>query len=158
MIHRHLDYPAATPLSALGRAAIDDVLENGGLEEWAPLAEAIAADPAGALATTVLDLCEAHPMYGTSSLWQDWITRLRRQAAPRPTSLAGLRLRRGLRQADVAAQMGASQPDVSKIESRHDLRVSTLRAYVAATGGLLECRAVYGEESVDLSLGATERH
>jgi len=60
---------------------------------------------------------------------------------------------------DVAAGLGASQPDISKIESRHDLRLSTLRAYVAATGGLLECRAIYPDgEVAEIVLPSNVRH
>lgn len=77
MRYRHLDYPPGTPVEALGRAAIDDLLDRGDLRDWAPLARAIARDPRGELADTVLHLCAAHPMYGTSVLWSSWIGRLR---------------------------------------------------------------------------------
>lgn len=151
MIHRHLDYDPTTPVVERGRAAIDDLLDRGDLDDWSPLATAVAADPGGPLAQAVLDICEAHPMYGTSRLWPAWITGLRLGGRPgRGASLAELRVRRGLRQVDVAARLGSSQPDVSKTESRGDLRLSTLRAYVAATGGRLECRAVYPDGEVQL--------
>jgi hypothetical protein len=38
----------------------------------------------------------------------------------------------------VASRLGATQPEVSKIEHRDDLLVSTLRAFVAALGADLE--------------------
>lgn len=77
MRHRHLDYPPDAPVETLGRAAIDDLLDRGDLRDWAPLARAIARDPHGQLADTVLQLCAAHRMYGTSRLWTSWIVRLR---------------------------------------------------------------------------------
>ncbi|MGI9032536.1 MAG: hypothetical protein ACR2HY_02410 [Acidimicrobiales bacterium] len=77
MIHRHLDYDQAIPLVERGRAALDDALDRGDLDEWAPLARSILADPNGPLAHAVADICDAHPMYGTSALWRGWITSLR---------------------------------------------------------------------------------
>lgn len=156
MIHRHLDYDQHDPVLERGRAALDDVLDGGDLDEWAPLAEAVAADPHGPLASRILDLCRAHPMYGTSELWPRWIARLRTSPGSGPAvglSLGELRVRRGLRQVDVAARLGASQPDISKTEARSDIRLSTLAAYVAATGGRLVCRAVYADDDVELGLG-----
>lgn len=153
MEHRHLDYPPGTPVDELGAAALDDLLDRGDFSDWAPLVRAIAADPHGRLASTVVALCESHPMYGTSELWRTWIGRLRAQSLQRPpqgASLAALRRRRGLTQAVIAARLGISQSDVSKIERRRDMRLSTLRAAVAATGGRLRLVADYPDESVDL--------
>jgi hypothetical protein len=73
MIHRHLDHPKGAPPAQLGPAAIDDLLERGDLEDWAPLARAVADEPWGPLSDTILRLCAAHPMYGTSRLWQGYV-------------------------------------------------------------------------------------
>ena len=149
MRFRHLDYAADTPVQELGPAALDALLERGDLEAWGPLARAVRADPHGALADTVLRLCDAHPMYGTSTLWRTWIGRLRGQRAERPTaaaSLAEVRQRRGLTQQQVAVRMGRSQSDVSKLERRADVRLSTLRSYVAATGARLRIAVRYDDE------------
>ena len=160
MIHRHLDYPPGTPVEELGPAALDDLLERGDLADWAPLAAAVRADPHGPLADTVLRLCAAHPMYGTSRLWSGWIDslrRARREAAPAAgTGLVELRRRRGLTQAAVGRRLGATQSDVSKLERRGDLRVSTLRAYVEATGGRLDLVATYPDETVEIALRRPE--
>lgn len=51
--------------------------------------------------------------------------------------LAELREQLELRQADVAARMQIAQPQVSRLERREDLYLSTLRTYVAALGGEL---------------------
>jgi hypothetical protein len=156
VIHRHLDYPAGTPVYELGPAALDDLLERGDLTDWAPLAGAVRADPHGPLADTVLRLCAAHPMYGTSRLWSNWIDSLRRgrrDAAPADgISLVELRRRRGLTQAALGRRLGAAQSDVSKLERRGDLRLSTLRAYVEATGGRLRLIATYPDETVEIGL------
>ncbi|MBI4729760.1 MAG: XRE family transcriptional regulator [Acidobacteria bacterium] len=150
MEHRHLDYPPDTAPAGLGAAALDDLLDRGDLAAWAPLAAAVRRDPAGPLAAEVLRLCDAHPMYGTSILWTAWIERLRAPDAGDRT-LGDLRRDRGLTQEAISERLGISQSDVSKIERRSDVRLSTLRAYVAATGGKLELRAVYPEGSRRLS-------
>lgn len=143
MRHRHLSYPTGTHVSDLGPAAIDDLLDRGDLASWQPLARDIARDPWGKAADTVLRLCDAHPMYGTSSLWRTWIARRRTAARastqpPARSALADARLRAGLTQQQVAARLGISQADVSKLERRSDVRVSTLQAYARAIGATLE--------------------
>lgn len=137
MIHRHLAYPEDAAVTALGDAALDDLLDRGDLRDWQPLAKAIAADPFGALADRVLRLCDANPRYGTSPLWRGWIAhrRARRLPAPSPTlALGDLRRQVGLSQAALAARIGMSQSDLSKAERRSDWRVSTLEAIVEGLG------------------------
>ena len=153
MIHRHLDYPADTPVDELGAAAIDDLLDRGDLDDWAPLVRSIAARPYGKLAETVLSLCVAHPMYGTSRLWTDWIESLRaRTPRVRATGLASLRRRRGLTQEEVAERMKTTQGRVSKLERNRDPKLSALRAYVVATEGELQLLAVFpGQPPVELA-------
>jgi hypothetical protein len=80
MIHRHLDNDVG-PIEEWGLAALDDLLERGDLGDWRPLARAIAADPFGPLAERILKLCDAHPIYGTSAAWRNWIAH-RRAMAP----------------------------------------------------------------------------
>jgi len=137
MRFRHLDYPAGTAITDLGPAALDALLERGDLEAWQPLLEAIADDPWGPTAETVLRLCDAHPMYGTSNLWRGWIERRRHTSGPGSTTLAEARARAGLTQAQVAERLGIGQSDVSKLERRTDVRLSTLRAYARAIGARL---------------------
>ena len=153
MRFRHLDYPRGTPVEELGPAAIEALLERGDLGDWRPLAAAIRADPNGPLAERVLRLCEIRPMYGTSTLWRAWIERLRQgpdRAAAR--SPAELRRRRGLTQQEVGRRMGISQSDVSKLERRPDLRLSTLRGFVEATGGQLVLGVRYPDERDEIRL------
>jgi len=137
MRFRHLDYTPPTPVTQLGPAAIDALLDRGDLDDWAPLLRAVAADPWGPTAETVMRLCDAHPMYGTSNLWRAWIARRREEEEERGESLADARLRAGLTQTEVGRRMNISQSDVSTLERRSDVRVSTLRAYARALGGQL---------------------
>ena len=58
-------------------------------------------------------------------------------------ALADLREARGVTQAELAGALGVSQPNISKLEGKGDIRLSTLGGYVAALGGRLEVRAVF---------------
>jgi predicted transcriptional regulator len=66
-------------------------------------------------------------------------------------ALAELREARGMSQAGVAGELGTSRPNVSRIESEVDVRLSTLERYVEALGGRLEIHAVFDDEAVKLS-------
>lgn len=138
MRFRHLDYSSETPVAALGPAAIDALLERGDIEAWTPLLRSVEEDPWGATADTVLRLCEAHPMYGTSTLWRTWIERRRGRPGRGGTTLAEARRRAGLTQTEVAERLGIGQSDVSKLERRSDVLLSTLRAYAEAIEARLE--------------------
>lgn len=152
-MHRHLEVAPGTPPAKLPAAAVADLLERGDLDDWRPLARAIAREPEGILARRVLALAGACPMYGTSPLWRAWIEHRRDLAEgargprhaphpaarprPRPLSLAALRRSRGLTQVGLAARMHISQSDLSKLEHRRDLRLSTLQALARALGARL---------------------
>jgi hypothetical protein len=139
MIHRHLDYGDDVPLEERGLMALDDVLDRGDLHDWRPVARAIAADPWGRMARDVLHLCDAHPMYGTSALWKAYIAS-RRAAAPLAT-LATLRTAAGLTQGELGRRLDMTQSEVSRLERRPDVRLSTLRTVIAALGGRLRIHA-----------------
>lgn len=67
-------------------------------------------------------------------------------------ALDELRQTRQLSQASVAALLDAAQSEVSRIENRRDLLVSTLMRYVKALGGELELIVHFpGGESVRIS-------
>jgi DNA-binding Xre family transcriptional regulator len=51
--------------------------------------------------------------------------------------LGELRQQANMTQAELAAAMGISQPNVSKLEGEDDMRISTLRRIVEALGGKL---------------------
>ncbi len=152
MDHRHLDIDPATPVTELGLAALDDLLERGDLDDWQPLLAEVGRDPEGVLADRILHLVERHSMGGTSGLWRSWIEGLR--AAPREqhvgARLKALRQGRGLTQQQVAERLGMTQPEVSRLERRSDARWSLVRAYVRAVGGELETTARFGDETFAL--------
>ena len=58
-------------------------------------------------------------------------------------ALADLRESLGMTQAQLAALLEVSQPNVSKLEHKGDVYLSTLSSYVAALGGKLELKAVF---------------
>lgn len=155
LTHRHLNIAAGTPVDQLPLDALDDVLEQGDLEDWLGLAIDIRDNPDGPVAQRILKLCQAHDMYGTSRLWPAFIESLRPDGEEQgaPLRLAELRHRTGRTQADVAETLGISQSDVSKLERRSDLRVSTLRRYVAAIGGELEVAGRFGDELMVVDWG-----
>ena len=156
MNHRHLDVVSGTPPEAQPLAAIVDILQRGDLEEWRPIAQAIRRDPMGEFAGKVLHLLDAYPMYGTSSLWRSWIDRCRARAegaAPsKEVAPAALRRRLGMTQVEVAGRMGISQSDLSKLERRRDLRLSTLRSYAQALGGRIRVLFVAGDGTTAIRL------
>jgi hypothetical protein len=54
---------------------------------------------------------------------------------------------------DVAGRLGVSQGNVSELERREDLYLSTLREYVEALGGTLELTAVFDDERRAIAIG-----
>jgi hypothetical protein len=172
MTHRHLDYPEGTPPDQLGPAAVDDLLDRGDLDDWAPLARAVAAQPWGQLAETILGLCTANPMYGTSRLWRAYVAHCRAVAMgggaaawpirPPTATLAQIRTARGFSQAAVGTRLGMNQSEVSRLERRGDVRLSTLRAYVEALGGWLRPMVRWPDDPGEVEIvigdaGGTER-
>jgi predicted XRE-type DNA-binding protein len=170
MIHRHLDHPKGTPPAQLGPAAIADLLDRGDLEDWAPLARAVADEPWGPLADTILRLCAAHPMYGTSRLWHGYVWACRAEtlgrggaswpSEPPTTTLLQLRTARGMSQAAIGTHLGMNQSEVSRLERRRDMRLSTLRSYVEALGGRLRLTAMLSDRNrqVELVVGGSGPH
>jgi transcriptional regulator len=74
-----------------------------------------------------------------------------------PISIRHLRTRQRLTQRQVAEQMGTEQDRISRLERRADMRVSTLRDYVAALGGTLRLVAdIPGHEPVTIRLPQRE--
>jgi len=70
-------------------------------------------------------------------------------------SLAKVRKLRALAQATVAELMGMDQSEISRLERRTDLLLSTLRRFVAATGGELHLVASYPDGDVELLIGSS---
>jgi hypothetical protein len=64
-----------------------------------------------------------------------------------------LRAQRGVTQVVLAEKLGRSQGNISDLEHREDLYLSTLRAYVEALGGELEITAVFPEQRLGIAIG-----
>lgn len=62
--------------------------------------------------------------------------------------LADLRRALNLTQATLAETLGVGQAEVSKVEKRADILLSTLRRFINAMGGELEIRAVFPDRVV----------
>jgi transcriptional regulator with XRE-family HTH domain len=75
--------------------------------------------------------------------------RVRETIAAMP--LDELRRARQMTQARLAESLGVNQGEVSKIEHRTDLYLSTLTKYVEALGGTLEIRAVFRDREVRIT-------
>jgi len=65
------------------------------------------------------------------------------QIAIQEMPLRQLRAARAFTQAQLATVLRVNQSEVSKIEQRTDMYLSTLASYVHAMGGALELRAVF---------------
>lgn len=77
----------------------------------------------------------------------------RQRAIEDVLALAQLRQSRHVTQVQLAEQLGISQGNVSRLEARSDVYLSTLRSYIEALGGHLEIAAVFDDEriAVDVS-------
>jgi transcriptional regulator with XRE-family HTH domain len=62
-----------------------------------------------------------------------------------------LRKAQQMTQLRVAGVLGVSQGEVSKIEHRSDICISTLTDYIEAIGGRLEIRAVFKDREVRIT-------
>lgn len=68
-------------------------------------------------------------------------------------TMRDLRVLAGKSQVEVAAEMGASQAEVSRLEHRGDTKLSTIARYVEALGGEVELVARFGDRSMRIVLG-----
>ena len=75
--------------------------------------------------------------------------RVRQSLASMP--LEEVRKARQMTQAKLAAALGVNQGEVSKIEHRTDIYLSTLAGYVEALGGKLEIRAVFPDREMRIT-------
>lgn len=74
--------------------------------------------------------------------------------------LAELRRALSLTQSTLAENLGVGQAEISKIENRADMFVSTLRNFIIAMGGDLEIRAVFQGRSITIKdfSSLTQKH
>jgi hypothetical protein len=69
-----------------------------------------------------------------------------RRALRDALGLARIRGERQVTQVELAARLGRSQGNISELERRSDVYLSSLREYVEALGGKLEINAVFEGE------------
>jgi transcriptional regulator with XRE-family HTH domain len=65
--------------------------------------------------------------------------------------LAELREARGATQVEVSEVLGVSQANISQLERRDDLYLSTLQGYVEALGGKLVLLAVFPDQTIEVA-------
>jgi len=78
-----------------------------------------------------------------------------RRATEDAVRLGQLREARKMTQVQVAQVLRSSQANVSKLERRDDLYLSTLGEYVEALGGRLELRAVFPDDMILIDIVPT---
>lgn len=79
-----------------------------------------------------------------------------RRAMVDALTLAELRNSRNITQIQLAAQLGITQGNVSRLEGRSEIYLSTLRSYIEALGGHLEIAAVFGDERIAVAVSPGE--
>lgn len=67
-------------------------------------------------------------------------------------TLSEIRRAVGLTQKQLAESLGMDQGDISKLERRQNLHLTTLTRFIEATGGRLRITAVYGDTEVALDI------
>ncbi|MHB1536433.1 MAG: helix-turn-helix domain-containing protein [Acidimicrobiales bacterium] len=68
-------------------------------------------------------------------------------------TLAQVRRAVGLTQVQLAETLSLGQGDISRIEQRANVQLSTLARFIEATGGRLRITAIYGGNEVALKIG-----
>lgn len=93
-----------------------------------------------------------------SDLKKEWAEDRRARNKSRKAELAleyatleELRLALGLSQEELAQRLDVQQPAISKLTSRSDMRISTLRDLIEAMGGELHVTAKFPDRSVELA-------
>ena len=77
--------------------------------------------------------------------------RVRIEQLRQEMTLAELRRAFSLTQDTLARTLNVKQAEISKIENRADMLMSTLRNFVQAMGGDLEVRAVFPDRAIEIS-------
>lgn len=76
-----------------------------------------------------------------------------RDAIEDALELARIRERFGITQIEMAARLGVTQGNVSRLERREDVYLSTIREYVEALGGQLKVVAVFPGAEIPIARG-----
>lgn len=114
-------------------AAMSDDITPGTGDEWKDWWEVAAEDLADPAFVALVEEVEADQ--------REWSREYR-------VTLAAVRKALHLTQGEVGERIGATQPEVSRLERRDDVLVSTLRAFVGALGADLELVARFADGHV----------
>ena len=71
----------------------------------------------------------------------------------RVDTLAALRKARGLTQIQLSEELGMTQGEISRLERRENLHLTTLSRFIEATGGRLRITAIYNDDEVEVTIG-----
>ena len=71
----------------------------------------------------------------------------------RVRTLKAIRKARGLTQQQISDQLRISQGEVSRIERRGNLHLSTLVRFIEATGGKLRITAIFDDQEMEVAVG-----
>ncbi len=130
---RRIPYPPGTdPLLA---ATIDAERTAGYISTEPP--------PTAEDYTAVRPLTEHYAAVQANPIAKAAFDRTTTRIEARTRALREIRQARALTQTEIGALLGMTQSEVSKLEGRADLLLSTLRRYVAATGGELNLTVTY---------------
>ena len=121
----------------------DDVISD---EPYTAETAADATDAFSALRSAALTDPEISDRYQTT------LAETRGHVARKRQRLADLRRARSLTQKQLADQLDMTQSELSRLERRDNLMISTLAKFIAATGGQLRVVAVYDDVEVDIDL------
>ena len=88
----------------------------------------------------------------TAGRYHDTLTEVRGHVERKRQRLADLRRARSLTQQHLATRLEMTQSELSRLERRDNLMISTLAKFIAATGGQLRVVAVYDDIEVDIDL------
>lgn len=76
-----------------------------------------------------------------------------RRAMRDALTLSALREQAGVTQVELAKALNVTQANISQLERKQDLYLSTLSRYVEALGGHLELRAVFPDRTMSVWVG-----
>ena len=71
----------------------------------------------------------------------------------RVQTLRAIRRARGFTQSQISAQLKISQAEVSRMEHRSNLQLTTLARFIEAVGGQLRITAVFDDQEVEIGVG-----
>ena len=88
-----------------------------------------------------------------AAVHESLLTKIEERVNAKHATLAEIRHAVGLTQTQMAEMLDMNQGDVSRLERRSNLLLTTLARFIEATGGTLRIVATYGPTELDLQIG-----